>query len=47
MISFTKEQLSEIMCKHAKKENGLHDILEIMHESLMIAERSEFLVSIR
>ena len=31
------------MCKHAEKENGLHDILEIMLESPMIAERGEFL----
>ena len=31
------------MCKHAEKENGLHDLLEIMLESLMVAERSEFL----
>lgn len=41
MITFTKEQLSEVMCKHAAKENGLHDLLEIMLESLMVAERSE------
>ena len=37
MITFTKEQLSEVMCKHAEKENGLHDLLEIMLESLMVA----------
>ena len=43
MITFTKEQLSEVMCKHAEKENGLHDLLEIMLESLMVAERGEFL----
>ena len=43
MITFTKEQLSEVMCKHAEKENGLHDLLEIMLESLMFAERGEFL----
>jgi len=43
MLTFTKEQLSEVMCKHAEKENGLHDLLEIMLESLMVAERSEFL----
>ena len=30
MITFTKELLSEVMCKHAEKENGLHDLLEIM-----------------
>ena len=43
MFSFTKEQLSAVMCNHAEKENSLHDILEIMLESLMIAERGEFL----
>ena len=43
MIAFTKEQLSEVMCKHAEKENGLHDLMEIMLESLMVAERGEFL----
>ena len=40
----TKEQISEQMCKHAQKKNGLHDLMEIMLESMMIAERSEFLV---
>ena len=43
MITFAKEQLSEVMCKHAEKENGLHDLLEIMLESLMVAERGGFL----
>ena len=32
------------MCKHAQKGNGLHDLMEIMLESMMIAERSEFLI---
>lgn len=31
------------MSKHAEKENGLHDFWEIMLESLMVAERGEFL----
>ena len=31
----TKEQISEQMCKHAQKKNGLHDLMEIMHESMM------------
>ena len=31
------------MCKHAQRENGLHDLLEIMIESMMVAERGEFL----
>ena len=40
----TKEQISEQMCKHAQKRNGLHDLMEIMLESMMIAEHSEFLI---
>ena len=36
-------EISELMCKHAQKENGLHDLLEIMIESMMVAERGEFL----
>ena len=36
----TKEQISEQMCKHAQKKNGLHDLMEIMLESMMIAVRS-------
>jgi len=31
------------MCKHAQKENGLQDLMEIMLESMMVAERGEFL----
>ena len=30
MITLTKEQLSEVMYKHAEKENDLHDLLEIV-----------------
>ena len=30
MLTFTKEQLSEVMCKHAEKENGFHDVLGVM-----------------
>ena len=37
-MKFTKEQISELMCKHAQKENGLHDMME----SMMVAERDEF-----
>lgn len=40
---FTKEQISEQMRKHAEKKNGLHDLMEIMLESMMVAERSAFL----
>ena len=35
-MKFTKEQISELMCKHAQKENGLHDLLEIMIESFLV-----------
>ena len=42
-MEFTKEQISEIMCKHSERENGLHDLLEIMLESMMVAERGEYL----
>ena len=31
------------MCKHSERENGLHDLLETMLESMMLAERGEFL----
>ena len=31
------------MCKHAEKENGLQDLMEIMLESMRVAERGEFL----
>ena len=39
----TKEQISEQMRKHAEKKNGLQDLMEIMLESMMVAERGEFL----
>ena len=42
-MHFTKVQISELMRKHAEKVNGLHDLMEIMLESMMVAERSEFL----
>lgn len=42
-MDLTKVQISELMHKHAERENGLHDLLEIMIESMMVAERSEFL----
>ena len=28
-MEFTKEQLSELICKHTEKENGLHDLMEL------------------
>ena len=39
----TKEQISEQMRKHAEKKNVFNDLMEIMLESMMFAERSEFL----
>lgn len=42
-MDLTKLQLSELICKHAAKGNGLHDLMEIMIESMMVAERGEFL----
>ncbi len=42
-MDLTKLQLSEEMRKHASKGNGLHDLMEIMIESMMVAERGEFL----
>ena len=27
MLTFTKEQLSEVMCQHAEKENGAFSII--------------------
>lgn len=46
-MEFIKEQISELMCKHAEREHGLHDIFEIMLESMMAAERTEFLHEMR
>ncbi len=31
------------MRKHAEKKNGLHDLMEIILESIMVAERREFM----
>ena len=33
-MDLTKLQLSELMCKHAAKGNGLHDLMEIMLDSI-------------
>jgi len=42
-MKMTKVQLSELMREHAERENGLQDLLEIIIESMMLSERSEFL----
>lgn len=44
-MNLTKLQLLEQMCKHAAKENGLQDLFEFMIESMLVAERSEFLTA--
>lgn len=38
-MEFTKEQLSEVISKHTRRENGLQDLMEIMLESMMMSER--------
>lgn len=38
----TKEQLSELICKHSERENSLQDLLEILLESMMVSERREY-----
>lgn len=40
---FTKVQISELMQKHAEKKNGLHDLIKILLDNMMVAERSEIL----
>ncbi|MDE6578480.1 MAG: transposase [Muribaculaceae bacterium] len=42
-MDLTKLQFSELMCKYAAEGNGLHDLMEIKLEGMMVAERSEFL----
>ena len=42
-MNLTKEQFSELICKHSERENGLQDLMEIMLESLMVSERREYL----
>ena len=44
-MDFTKEQLSEVFVKHFDREKGLQDLMELMIESMMRAERREFLDS--
>lgn len=44
-MDFTKEQLSEVFVKHLDREKGLQDLMELMIESMMRAERHEFLAN--
>ena len=46
-MDLTRLQLSELICRHPAKENGLYDLPEIIIESMMVAERSEFWLIIR
>lgn len=42
-MNYTKEQISEIISKYAEQRYGINDLLSIMLESMMLAERGEFL----
>ena len=42
-MDLTKEQLSELICKHMERENGLQDLMEMMLESMMVSDRLEYL----
>ena len=42
-MDFTKEQLSDVFIKHLDRERGLQELMEIMIESMMQAERRDFL----
>lgn len=44
-MDFTKEQLSDVFVKHLEREKGLQDLMELMIESMMMAERRDFLDS--
>jgi putative transposase len=42
-MDFTKEQLSDVFVKHIERDRGLQDLMELMIESMMTAERRDFL----
>jgi transposase-like protein len=42
-MDFTKEQLSDVFVKHIERERGLQELMELMIESMMTAERRDFL----
>jgi len=42
-MDLTKEQLSEVICKHTQREKGLQDLMKIMLERMMMTERREYL----
>ena len=39
LMLLAKGQISGQMCKHTQKKNAFHDLMEIMLESMMVAER--------
>ena len=41
-MDFTKEQLSDVFVKHIGRERGLQELMELMIESMMTAERRDF-----
>jgi putative transposase len=43
-MEFTKEQLSDVFVKHLERERGLQELMELMIESMMHAERKDFLL---
>ena len=40
-MKYTKEQISEIISKQVEQRNGINDLLSIMLESMMLAERGD------
>jgi len=44
-MDFTKEQLSDVFVKHLDREKGLQELMELLIESMMRAERRDFLDS--
>ena len=42
-MDLIKLHLSELICKHTAKGKGLHDLMEIMIESMRVAELIELL----
>ena len=42
-MDFTKEQLSDVFIKHLGRERGYQEPMVLMIESMMLAERRDFL----
>jgi hypothetical protein len=41
-MEFTKEQLSDVFIKHFNREKGLQDLMGLMIENMIQAERRDF-----